>query len=67
MKDNRSEGNHKYWDDQHFLLRRLFEKDQDLTEAIELFLNHHAMVSYGQTPGGWARIISRSSIAGLDG
>jgi hypothetical protein len=65
MKDNRAEGNRKYWNEQHFLLRRLLEKDQDLPKAIELFISHHAMVHTAKLQASGRRSFQDEVLRGL--
>jgi len=44
MKNAQLASNRKFWNQQHVLLRRLLEKEHDLTQARAVFSIHHAMV-----------------------
>jgi hypothetical protein len=50
------DANRRHWNDQHLVLRRYLEKDQDYPQALEVFFSHHAVVHTAklQPGGGWS-------------
>jgi hypothetical protein len=65
MKHDQADEQRKAWNDEHARLRSMLEADQDFSKAIELFLQHHAMVHSAQLGAGVSHSFQDEALDGL--